>query len=279
MKIITDTSSHFTVEEAKAANVILIPLQIALNNNNYRDYLDIDSETFIASINNGTAYSSQPAAGEVMDAYELTAGEETLHITMAKGLSSTYDSACDIKNSTAADHVTVFNSQTLAGPQRYLVQLAVKMAENAQSVKETIARMQVCMQECQSFLIPIDFSFLKRGGRMTPMTATIGGFLKIKPILTQTENGERLEKFTIGRTWSGAISSVVEELVAKGIDSRHKIYVSHAMNMEVAKSAIEAIGKRIQNADIELLKLSPAMITQGGPGCVAIQYILKDKEA
>ena len=114
---------------------------------------------------------------------------------------------------------------------------------------------------------------------MTPMTATIGGFLKIKPILTQTENGERLEKFTIGRTWSGAISSVVEELVAKGIDSRHKIYVSHAMNMEVAKSAIEAIGKRIQNADIELLKLSPAMITQGGPGCVAIQYILKDKEA
>jgi len=26
-----------------------------------------------------------------------------------------------------------------------------------------------------------------------------------------------------------------------------------------------------------LLELSPVMITQGGPGCVAIQYILKDE--
>ena len=31
----------------------------------------------------------------------------------------------------------------------------------------------------------------------------------------------------------------------------------------------------IENADIEINLLSPAFTTQGGPGCVAIQYIRK----
>lgn len=40
--------------------------------------------------------------------------------------------------------------------------------------------------------------------------------------------------------------------------------------------AFKRIKERIQGIEIDVLELSPVMITQGGPGCVAIQYILKD---
>ena len=55
-----------------------------------------------------------------------------------------------------------------------------------------------------------------------------------------------------------------------------KIYICHAENEEAANLANELIKENIKNSDVEILHLSPVLITQGGPGCIAIQYILKD---
>lgn len=275
MKIVTDTGCLIPVEEAKKHQITLIPLQIAVGERNFRDYLEIESEDFVELIKNKAAYSSQPAVGEVMDAFESL--EETLHIAMAKGLSAAYDAASSVVKSMETHHITVFNSTTLAGPQQYLVYLAAKLRDGQKSVKEIVERMSGCLRECDSFLMPVDFDFLKRGGRLTPMAAAMSGFLKMKPVLTQSQSRERLEKFTVARTWSGSIGSVIDEMVKRGVSAKHKIYISHALNMDAAKQAFDAVVAKIQDADIEILKLTPAMITQGGPGCLAIQYILKDE--
>ncbi|TFG83261.1 MAG: DegV family protein [Erysipelotrichales bacterium] len=275
MKISTDSGCLISIEEAKEENITIIPLQIAVGDKNYRDYMEISSEDFVELIKNKAAYSSQPAVGEVMEAFE--SGEETLHIAMAKGLSAAYDAASSVVKSMDLHNVTVFNSTTLAGPQQYLVHLAIKMRDGKNSIVEIVDRMQTCLKECDSFLIPVDFNFLKRGGRLTPMAATLSGLLKMKPILTVSANRERLEKFTVGRTWGGAIASIADEMKKRGINAKHKIYISHAFNFDIAKQEMAAIMAKIQDADIEILKLTPAMITQGGPGCLAIQYILKDE--
>ena len=36
-------------------------------------------------------------------------------------------------------------------------------------------------ERTESFLIPQDFDFLRRGGRLTPMAAALGSVLKLKP--------------------------------------------------------------------------------------------------
>ncbi len=275
MKISTDSGCLISVEDAKQAQITIIPLQIAVGDKNYRDYMDISSEDFVELIKNKAAYSSQPAVGEVIEAFESK--EETLHIAMAKGLSAAFDAASSIVKSMDLQNVTVFNSTTLAGPQQYLVHLAIKMRDSKNSIKEIVDKMQSCLKECDSFLIPVDFNFLKRGGRLTPMAATFSGLLKMKPILVTSANHERLEKFAVGRTWAGAIASISDEMKKRGVSAKHKIYISHAFNLEVAKQAMAVIVAKIQDADIEILKLTPAMITQGGPGCLAIQYILKDE--
>ena len=55
---------------------------------------------------------------------------EIINITLADGLSGTYQSACMAKS--MVDHeenITVINSKTLCGPHRYLVDVAVKLAQ------------------------------------------------------------------------------------------------------------------------------------------------------
>lgn len=273
MKIITDTGSLMSQQQALELDIELLPLQVAILGKNYRDYFELKSSDFVQMVKNAIPNSSQPAIGDLMEVYERT--KNALHITMTKGLSATYDSALGILNSMHTEGITLFNSKTLAGTQKYLVELASSLSRD-KTVEEIVERMNKCLSSCQSFLMPTDFDYLRRGGRITTLAATLGGFLKLKPIVMHTEGSERLEKFGSGRTWTNAIDQIIDRMIQNGVSSTHKIYISHAFNMEVAELAFKRIKERIQNIDVDVLELSPVMITQGGPGCVAIQYILKD---
>lgn len=273
MKIITDTGSLITQEHAQELNITLLPLQVAIDGKNYRDYFDLSAHDFIPMTRKAIPVSSQPALGEVMDAYEDE--KESLHIAMTTGLSATYNSAFGHIQSAGIKHVTLFNSKTLAGTQQYLVELAVKLRES-NTISEIVERMEYCLKECQSYLVPEDFDFLKRGGRLSPLAATLGGFMRIRPVVTQVEGSEKLEKLGTGRNWKAAIKLIIHKMIDNGVSDKHKIYISHAENEEIATLAYTQIKEKIQHADIKVLPLSPVMITQGGPGCVAVQYILKD---
>lgn len=279
MRIISDTTCHLSVDEAQARNVLLVANQVTFGQESFRDYLELEEAAFYDRLSREIARTSQPAVGEVMEAYEATASEETLHLTTGQGLSSAFDSAQGVKASTNATHVTVFDSQCVAGPNRYLVQLASTLANAGATLNQVTQRLQACLKEHQSYVIPVDLNFLARSGRLTPLAATLAGFIHIIPVLAQSADRRRIEKFAVARTWKGAIDAVVNDLIKRGVNAHHRIYVAHAQNIEAMNHVIEAIRHKIENADIEVFKLAPAMVTHGGPGCVAIQYILKDPQA
>jgi DegV family protein with EDD domain len=276
MRIISDTTCHLSLEEAALLKVRLVANQVMIGETTFKDYLDIDSNHFIELIKYHHPHTSQPSAGDIMVAYEEES-VETLHITTGKGLSSAFDTACGVKKSIDIDYVTVFDSQSVAGVNRYLTQLAAHLRDKV-DFNSLIQRLNDCLKETQSYVIPVNFEFLKRSGRLTPTAAILGSFLNLKPIMAQSDDRQRIERFGVARTWHGAIKAVVDDLIKRGVTSKHRIYVAHAFNMESVTMAIEQIREKIQNADIETLMLAPAMITHGGPGSLVIQYILRDDE-
>ena len=276
VKIITDTSALFTVEEGKQMGITVLPLSITINNQHYRD-LYIDLKDFYAMIKEGhMPTSSQPPIGEVLDAYDDCNDDEILNITMAEGLSGTYHTACMAKEQSCnVSKITVLNSQTLCGPHRYLVEKACALRDLGKSCKEIVSELEVCIASEHSFLIPQNFDFLRRGGRLKPAAATIGGLLKLKPIMTKVDGGTRLDKFDVSRTLSKAITHMLNYMKENGVNKDYKIYISHADALEDALKVKEKIQAVFTESEFEVLDLSPAFITQGGPQCIAIQYIHK----
>ena len=234
-------------------------------------------EDFYARIKAGQhPTSSQPPIGDVVEIYEKYPEDEIINISMADGLSGTYQSAYMAKGMVEnSDRITVINSKTLCGPHRYMVEKAQKMKEAGHKAKEIVAWLMAATEKHESFLIPQDFAFLRRGGRLTPMAAALGSVLKLKPVMTQTPDGKRLDKFAIKRTMNSAIKAVVEHMKEKGVGKDHLIYISHADALKDALYAKKMIEEAIEGAVIKILELSPVFVTQGGPQCVAIQYIEK----
>lgn len=195
---------------------------------------------------------------------------------MADGLSGTYQSACGAREIVEnKEKITVFNTRTLCGPHRYMVEVAQKMKEAGKTKDEILAWLKMKVDQTESFLIPQNFSFLKRGGRLTPVAAALGSVLKLKPIMYLTPDGKKLDKFGVKRTMGQAVNSIIEYLKDKKLDARHIVYVVHADAKKDAENIAKQILEKFPKVEISIMPLSHAFITQGGPKCVAIQYIEK----
>ena len=273
VQIISDSSTLYSIDEAKALGLISLPLNVTIKDKTYREFEDIDSKSFIDLINEANVpTTSQPSIGEKIESYEALADTEIIDITMADGLSGTYHSAlCAkvmVKN---GDKIHVINSKTLCAPHRYIVNEALKMAKANLSADEIIAKIQVAMDDGGSFLIPNDFAFLKRGGRLNAVAATIGSLIKIVPLMILSDDGKVILKHSIQKTTKKVGDKIVEYLKEKNVDNHYYVAVSHADNLELATKLKEKLEENL-DIDVDIFDLSPAFIAQGGPGCVAIQW-------
>lgn len=274
VQIITDSSVMYTEDEAKAAGFEAIPLCIHIGDMEGRD-LQVDMEEFYQRIEEGQVpRSSQPPVGEVLDAYAKYSEADIIHISIADGLSGTYQGACSAREMAEnKDRIRVFNSRTLCGPHRYMVERAQQMKEEGKDADEILEWLKDISAKTESFLIPQDFSFLKRGGRLTPVAAALGSVLKLKPVMRLTEDGTRIDKFFVKRTMSAAVKGIMEYMKHKGVGPNHILYIVHAAARKEAEDIRTLFETAFTGLEIHILELSPVFVAQGGPKCVAVQYI------
>ena len=274
VRIVADTSTMYSTSQAREAGFAVSPLSVTIAGKSYREYDEISAAEFVAIIRQGhMPTSSQPAIGEVEALYNEFRDDEILNVAMAHGLSGTYTSACAAAElCDNSEKIHVINTRTLCGPHRYLVEQATRWAAEGETAQVILEKLNALMDSAKSFLVPADFDYLRRGGRLSPLVSYVGKAANLTPIMTQTENGERLTAAGIRRGYAHAVKFIGKELEKAGIGKGWRVYVSHADALEKAQLTVDALKELMPEAVYEIYPLSPAFITQGGPGCVAVQY-------
>ena len=275
VRIVSDTSTLYSSAQAEAAGFHVSPLSVTIDGKTYREFDEITAEAFVAVIRRGhMPTSSQPAIGEVAELYDRFPGDEILNIAMAAGLSGTCQSAQAAADLCAhPENVTVINSRTLCGPHRYLVELAAGLARAGHTLQQIRETVEEKMDTAKSYLVPADLDYLRRGGRLSPLVSHVGQAVNLTPVMTQTDDGTRLTIAGIRRGYAHAVKYIVKALEKAGVGAGWRVYISHADAPDKAEQALSALKAAMPEAHCEIHPLSPAFITQGGPGCVAVQYI------
>jgi len=277
VRIFTDTSSLFTPEDGRQQGFMVAPLTVTIDGKTYREREEIETPEFIDIINKGhLPTSSQPTPADLMEVYnDASAENPIIHITITDGLSGAYQSACGVREMMEnKEYITVFNSGSLCGPQWMMVRKAVEMAKAGATVDEIIRQLTFLKDNDKSFLIPQDFDYLRRGGRLTPAAAKVGSLLRLVPLMTQTSDDRQLEKAGLCRNFGKAVEKCAETFHKLGVGEKHMIMVSHAQNLSEANQARDMLAKEFPNCRIGVVDLTPAFTTQGGPRCVAIQSMI-----
>ncbi|MEF9875828.1 MAG: DegV family protein [Gordonibacter sp.] len=273
MKIVTDSSVMFSIEEGAKRGLTVLPLTVSIEGETWLEYEDISAEEFLTRVRAGALpQSSSPPPGLTLEAYDTD--EEIIHICMADGLSGAYEVACGlVKQARHPERVHVVNSQTLCVPHRALAFAAVAAAKQGCTAEEVVSLLHQMRATARSYLAPEDFDYLRRGGRLTPLAAKFAHMIKAIPLLMQTEDGKRLEKRKIARSFTKAVEAVTADFTALGVGKGYFISVSHADNLAQANVAAGLLADSFPTAQVGVFELGPAFITQGGPGCIAIQIV------
>lgn len=276
MRIITDTASLFSPEEGKAVGISVVPTCVIHGDKVYRDYEEMQVDTLLSMIAGGaTPTTSQPAIGDLLDVFEETT-EETLGLFIGDGLSGGYQSAVGAKNSIEEnEHIHIVDTKTLAGAEGYLVQKAIELRNQGLNMEAIKTELEKSIESSASFVIPADFEFLKRSGRLTPIAAKISSMIKIVPVMTLTEDKKKITLFTIKRSWKKATEAIAEQLKKLGVNEEYIIYICHGGDLQAAKTVLAQVKESFENVTTKLMCLSPSMLTHGGPGCVLIQAVKK----
>lgn len=276
VKIVTDSSTLYSSEQGREKGINVVPLHVSVGGKSYKDLDELTGMGLIELIKEGMIpQSSQPSIGEKIETYnKLAKDDEVIDIAMTGGLSGTYNSALTAKETCDyPSKVHVIDSYTLCGPHRLIVDTAKQMADEGKSVDEILKMVEYARDHEHSYLVPIDFDFLERGGRVKGFVAKIGGLLKLTPVMRKCEKGQGLEKFHVARTSKKACSEIIGDLLKKHVDSTYRFSVSHADNKEMADLFVAKLKETFEGCVVDEYELSASFITQGGPGCVALQCV------
>lgn len=263
----------FTVDQGRVHGIDILPLSVAIEGETWAEYEQISADEFLARVRAGALpQSSSPSPSVTLAAYDTD--EEVVHLAMADGLSGTYGVACGLaKQAKHPERVHVVNSKTLCVPHRILALCAVEFAKECETAEEVIARLMPLIDSAHSYLIPEDFDYLRRGGRLTALAAKFAHLLKAAPVMMQTPDGTRLERLTVARNFKKAIDAVAGDLRKRGMTDSFYIGISHADNKVQAHIVQHMLSEAFPGCSTGVFDLGPAFITQGGPGCIAIQVI------
>lgn len=275
--VVTDSNSGITQAEAKALDVVVMPMPFYINEEMFYEDIDLTQEQFYAKLaEGGDIKTSMPLVGDVTDKWDelLKEYDEIVYIPMSSGLSS----SCETAYMLSQDYdgkVQVVNNQRISVTMRQSVLDAKAMADSGKTAGEIKDILEDEKFNSSIYIMVDTLTYLKKGGRITPAAAALGALLKLKPVLQI--QGEKLDAFAKARTVKQA-KNIMIEAMKSDFQKRFDSPDGTKMNLEIAytfdKEAAEAFKAEVQaafpNNEIVMNPLSLSVSCHIGPGALAI---------
>lgn len=272
---VTDTGTGKHPDYWLEKGIYCLPLQITCDGESKDEYTEISYEEVIEKLHEKKILkTSLPSLGKIQDCFENLKknGYDTIFaVPICRGLSGTLDSMEMIANQLEMKFVGI-DCYCTAVEEGYMITCAKEMYEANMPLNEIVEKLQNVASSCETVLLCDDLNHMKRGGRLTPMAAALGGLLKIKPILHigKSTNG-KVDVLDKVRTMSRAQDCVIKHLKELKVDSTYTFIVAHVDALESAKEYAKKIETQIEGAKVKVIDLVSAVGIHTGLGCLALQ--------
>ena len=275
IRLVTDSGSD--LQPPYPSWVTVLPLTIAFGAESFRDGVDLDHHRFYERLIEGdslptTSQISPAVFGDVFRA-AADAGETVVVITMSSKLSGTYQSAC-IAAEDCPGTVLLVDSENATIGEHILVERAIELVEQGLEAAELAAQLEREKKDIRLVALLDTLEYLKRGGRISPSIAMVGGLLSIKPVVT-VQDGEvvLLGKARGSRNGNNLLVQTIEK--SGGVDFTRPYRLGYTglddglLQKYVSDSAQLWKG---HTDELPVSTVGGAIGTHVGPGAVAVAF-------
>ncbi len=202
IKIVVDSASDIDINEAQTMGVALMPLQVRFGNDEYLDGINLTNRQFFEKLIESDELPQTSQINEYRWAEtfaELTKdGDDVLAVTISSKLSGTY--SCAVKASKKFNgKVRVVDSLNASIGERILLNYAIKLvSDNASTLDETEKELNKAKNKIQVLAVLDTLKYLRKGGRISSVTAFAGELMSIKPVISVVNGEVKLAGKAIG---------------------------------------------------------------------------------
>ena len=253
--VVVDSTLDMSAEEYQALNITMVPLNILVGEDEFKDQVEISSEEFYERMGEATELpkTAQPAPFDFVQAYERLAQEGyegivSLHIAGVLSACCTAQAALQVKQLCA------------------LRDAEVSLDEAQAAIEELIPKTQ--------FLVACDtLENLLKGGRLSADQVKNASLLNIKPIFTFNETGV-LVAFGKAKGMRGVIKQYVQNAQKRTEEQgKQRIRFCHVANeqgVEDLRSALDGAG--VEYVDEGSSPCGATVATHLGLGALGIAF-------
>lgn len=205
--------------------------------------------------------------------------ENILHFSLSGGLSTTAqaakDAAADVMEEYPDCKIYAVDSYAATIGQGALVKEAVRLRAEGKSAQEAYDAVKNMPFHIQYVIIANDLYYLKKGGRVSAFAAAAGTVLKIKPVLSFTNEG----KLTVVEKCKGmkkAFAYALEKMKRfPPVEENRMIWIVHT-DAEKEAEELRGMVEQAWGFRPEVTIMGPVIGSHVGPGSVSM--IWKSKE-
>jgi DegV family protein with EDD domain len=202
--------------------------------------------------------------------------KEVVHFTISSGLADTINitkqAASDVEQKYAGFKVYAVDPLTATVGQGMLVEIAADCRDEGKTAQETYDYIMSLRQNIQHCIIPDNLFYLKKGGRVSAMSAAVGTVLNIKPMLSFDKDGKLavLEKC---KGMKKAFARVIEHMkLAPVCSNRPHVVVVHTDNEKGANALADLI-KAQTGVNPKITIMGPVIGSHVGPSSVSCAWL------
>ncbi len=277
MQIVTDSAAELSTKEVESLGITVTPLQIQFPEGSISSEAISHDEFYnrLEAMAPQIPTTSQPSSGMFASLYRKLneIREDILSIHISSGLSGTLESARLGASQVDGANISLVDSLTLSGGQRFQVLAAALAARTKWNKKAILERLRLIRENTEVVFTLETLSYLAHGGRIGRVQALAGSLLKIKPIITVDKVDGKYNTIGKERTLGRAMESMREHLVHVYGDTPLRIAIMHGRFSEQARILAQLLAAGMKVQKLEVLRVSPVLGVHTGPGVVGAAVV------
>ncbi len=285
--IITDATCDLPVDMAEQCGIAVIPMEFTMSGKVYTHYLDareMDFHTFYERTKNGEMSVTSQINGLTYEQYfepALKAGKDVLYLAFSSVLSGTYQASIIVANELKERYperkLFCIDSKAASMGEGILAYYAAQKKAEGLSIDELVAWVEQKRDYLCHWFTVEDLNHLKRGGRISAVSAVVGTALGIKPVLHVDINGN-LIPFSNVRGRKKSLEALVERMEQTCVNPEEQIiFIGHGDDMEAALYLKSLVEEKFHVKDIIITDIGPVIGAHTGCGIAALFFFGTEK--
>lgn len=278
IKIISDSTCDLSKDLLKKHKIDLVPLFVNFKEERYRDLVDIETPRMYELVKKHGMLPKTTAAepGDFYNTFKkyLDQGYKVIYMGLGSKFSATLASARTAVQMLETENVYLIDSGNLSSGTGLLLLKTAKLVKAGKSIKDIVDEINLTVPKVRSQFVIDTLDYLYKGGRVSAMSALMGGMLKIKPII-KVRNGE----MAVGKKARGSIFKGIDLLIKEFVDNIDDIDLENVMvTHSLAHDSYLYIEEKIKQYPIQNLNETDAgcvISSHCGKGTIGILYIMK----